>query len=117
MQVSELFGYAASLLVFVAFYMKGMVPLRVVAIASNIAFITYAWIDGLMPILVLHGALLPLNLLRLLQLRRLEHKVERAVGDERSIELLLPLMRRVTIRSAEMLCGGRCVSDELYYIV
>jgi len=117
MQVSELFGYAASLLVFVAFYMKGMVPLRVVAIASNIAFITYAWIDGLMPILVLHGALLPLNLLRLLQLRRLEHKVERAVEDERSIELLLPLMRRVTIRSAEMLCGGRCVSDELYYIV
>jgi CRP-like cAMP-binding protein len=117
MQVSELFGYAASLLVFVAFYMRGMVPLRVVAIASNIAFITYAWIDGLMPILVLHGALLPLNLLRLLQLRRLEHNVERAVEDERSIELLLPLMRRVTIRSAEMLCGGRCVSDELYYIV
>jgi hypothetical protein len=36
-----------------------MVPLRVVAIASNIAFITYAWFDGLMPILVLHGALLP----------------------------------------------------------
>jgi CRP/FNR family cyclic AMP-dependent transcriptional regulator len=117
MQVSELFGYAASLLVFAAFYMKCMVPLRVVAIASNIAFITYAWIDGLIPILVLHGALLPLNLLRLFHLRRLEHKVERAVEDERSIELLLPLMRRVTIRSAEMLCGGRCVSDELYYIV
>ncbi len=73
MHVSELFGYSASLLVFAAFYMKSMVPLRVVAIASNIAFMTYAWIDGLTPILVLHGALLPLNLLRLSQLRRLEH--------------------------------------------
>jgi hypothetical protein len=117
MQVGELFGYAASLLVFAAFYMKSMVSLRVVAIASNVAFITYAWIDGLTPILLLHGALVPLNLLRLFQFRRLEHEIEHAVEDERSIELLLPLMRRVTIRPAEMLCGGKCVSDELYYIV
>jgi hypothetical protein len=73
MHVGEFFGYSASLLVFAAFYMKSMVPLRVVAIASNIAFMTYAWLDGLTPILVLHGALLPLNLLRLSQLRRLEH--------------------------------------------
>ena len=39
-------GYCASLLVFCSFYMKTMIPLRGVAIASNIAFMTYglaAW--------------------------------------------------------------------------
>ena len=32
-------------LVFVTFYMKTMVPLRVVGILSNVAFLTYALID------------------------------------------------------------------------
>ena len=68
MDLGELFGYLASLLVFIAFYMRCMLPLRIVAIASNVAFISYAWIDGLTPILLLHGALLPLNVLRLLEL-------------------------------------------------
>ena len=70
LHLSDLAGYAASLLVFATFYMKSMVPLRLVGIASNLAFIIYALIGGLTPILLLHGALLPLNILRLLALRR-----------------------------------------------
>ncbi len=93
------------------------VPLRLVVIASNIAFIRYAWIDGLMSILILHGALLPLNVLRLIQLRRLEHEIESGVCDERCMELLLPLMRCIRIRPAEMLCSQQSVSGGIYYIV
>lgn len=70
MNMGELSGYIASLLVFAAFYMKSMVPLRLVAIASNLAFIGYALHGGLMPVLLLHGALLPLNIQRLLEVRR-----------------------------------------------
>lgn len=33
-------GYCASLLVFGAFYMTAMIPLRAIAIASNLAFIS-----------------------------------------------------------------------------
>ncbi|HSI01693.1 MAG TPA: hypothetical protein VLA02_13905 [Reyranella sp.] len=40
MSIGEVFGYIASVLVFAAFYMKTMLPLRVVAIGSNIAFIS-----------------------------------------------------------------------------
>ena len=69
MDLGELFGYLASLLVFIAFYMRRMLPLRIIAIASNVAFFSYAWIDGLTPILLLHGALLPLNVLRLFELQ------------------------------------------------
>jgi len=71
MNGADLFGYVASILVFGTFYMKQMLPLRFTAIASNVAFISYAWMNGLTPVLLLHGALLPLNLLRLVQQRRL----------------------------------------------
>ena len=67
---ADLFGYVASFLVFGTFYMKQMLPLRLTAIASNVAFVAYAWQNGLPPILLLHGALLPLNLLRLVEMRR-----------------------------------------------
>jgi CRP/FNR family cyclic AMP-dependent transcriptional regulator len=79
MHGTDLFGYAASALVFGTFYMKRMLPLRLTAIASNIAFIGYAWANGLTPILVLHATLLPLNLLRLAEQRRLAARA-RALG-------------------------------------
>ena len=37
MHTGELVGYLASALVFATFYMKTMMPLRAVAIASNVA--------------------------------------------------------------------------------
>ncbi len=60
-------GYLASALVLAAFGMKDMVNLRIVAICSNIAFIAYALVLHLQPILVLHVFLLPLNSWRLAQ--------------------------------------------------
>ncbi len=60
----EAAGYLASLLVFITFCMKTMVPLRIAAILSNVAFIAYAFYDVLYPILILHSFLLPLNVVR-----------------------------------------------------
>jgi hypothetical protein len=59
-------GYVASALVLAAFGMKDMVNLRIVAICSNIAFITYALLLNLLPVLILHVVLLPLNGWRLM---------------------------------------------------
>jgi hypothetical protein len=58
-------GFLASALVLAAFGMKDMVNLRIVAICSNIAFIAYALVLNLPPILLLHVILLPLNTWRL----------------------------------------------------
>jgi CRP/FNR family transcriptional regulator, cyclic AMP receptor protein len=91
-------GYAACGLVFCAFYMKAMGPLRAVAIASNVAFIAYGAAYALYPMLVLHAALQPLNCLRLLQLRRLIQRVRQASRREPTIDWLLPLMTRRTLR-------------------
>jgi hypothetical protein len=68
MNAHELIGYLASLLVLATFCMRDMVALRVVAIASNIAFITYALLAGIGPVLLLHAVLLPVNVLRLAEL-------------------------------------------------
>jgi hypothetical protein len=50
--------------------MKEMVPLRIVALCSNIAFIAYGIGLGLTPIWLLHASLLPLNGWRLGQALR-----------------------------------------------
>jgi hypothetical protein len=63
-------GYPASALVLAAFGMKDMVNLRIVAICSNFAFITYALLLSLTPTLILHVVLLPLNGWRLAQALR-----------------------------------------------
>ena len=59
-------GYVASALVLAAFGMKDMLNLRIVAICSNIAFITYALVLSQLPVLILHVVLLPLNGWRLM---------------------------------------------------
>lgn len=66
---TDLAGYLASSLVLLTFTMTSMRCLRLAAITSNIAFITYAILANLPPILVLHGILLPLNLFRLYQIK------------------------------------------------
>ena len=60
-------GYIASVLVFAAFCMKDMVPLRLVAVCSNVAFLAFGLGLGLMPVLLLHAILLPINCWRLWQ--------------------------------------------------
>jgi hypothetical protein len=66
----DLAGYIASSLVFLTFYMKGMIPLRLVALCSNVAFLVYAGALHLLPIVILHGALIPVNVFRLMAARR-----------------------------------------------
>jgi hypothetical protein len=71
-------GYLASLLVLATFCMRGMVALRVVAIASNVAFIAYGWLVGIHPVLILHLVLLPTNAWRLVQAVQSERRFARS---------------------------------------
>lgn len=63
----EMLGYAASLLVLATFCMRDMIALRGLAIASNLAFLGYAALAGVHPVLVLHALLLPMNVWRLVE--------------------------------------------------
>jgi hypothetical protein len=61
----ELMGYTAAGLVLATFSVRSMTALRTFAIAGNLMFICYAAFAHLLPVLVLHAVLLPLNLWRL----------------------------------------------------
>src|SRR5918996_1678748 len=102
-------AWVASLLVFSTFFMQTMIPLRVVGIASNVAFMSYALLGlaygvfgRVYPILVLHACLLPLNVIRLRQLRRLVQAVHSASGE-------VGLLAAPGRRSLTALCEGGCL--------
>jgi hypothetical protein len=61
-------GFVAAALVLATFCMRSMTALRWVALASNLAFIAYAYLGNLAPVLLLHALLLPVNACRLAQL-------------------------------------------------
>jgi hypothetical protein len=62
--LTDALGYVAAGLVFATFCAQQMALLRALAIASNVAFIGYGFLDGLWPILILHSAMLPINIRR-----------------------------------------------------
>ncbi len=99
----DLIGYLASLLVLFTFSMKTMIPLRTVAVLSNVAFIAYGLAAMLWPVLILHAILLPLNCLRLFQMRALIAKVRQAVEGNLSLDWLIPLMSRRRLGAGEVL--------------
>lgn len=66
MTPAALLGYLAASFAFATFCTKRVVPLRVLAIAGNIAFIGCGYLGELWPIVILQAALLlPLNIYRL----------------------------------------------------
>jgi len=63
--LSDAAGYVASTMVLLTFLTKDMRLLRVLAILSNIAFVTYGILVWLPPVFCLHLLLLPINTVRL----------------------------------------------------
>src|SRR5580704_5403927 len=112
----ELLGYAASTAVFATFCMNTMLPLRFLALGSNVLFCLYGFFGGLYPVLILHVLLFPINLARLIQIQRLIRDVRNASSSVISIDKLLPFMQRQRLRAGETLFRKGEVADHLYYI-
>lgn len=110
-------GYCASLLVFCTFYMKTMIPLRSVAISSNVAFLTYGLAGHLYPVAILHAILLPLNVLRLRQMRNLIRRVREASRGQMSDEWLLPLMEHKKFPAGHVLFRAGDTADRMYLVL
>jgi hypothetical protein len=87
-------GYAASAAVLATFCMSTMIPLRILALISNVLFMTYGYFDHLYPVFMLHAILFPVNALRLIQFQRLVRDMRSAHREDLSIQNLLPYMTR-----------------------
>jgi CRP/FNR family cyclic AMP-dependent transcriptional regulator len=113
----ELLGYTASAAVLASFCMSTMIPLRILALASNVLFMLYGYFDGLLPVLLLHAILLPVNLLRLAQFQRLIRDMRKAGRKDLPIESLAPYMTKRNLAAGQTLVRKGEIADRLYVLV
>ncbi len=112
----EAIGFLAAGLVFTTFCMKTMLPLRYVAVCSNVTFITYGILGEVYPLLVLHCCLLPLNIYRLREIKRLVRDVREAAQGDLNVDWMLPFMKRRPFRSGEVLFRKGDKAHEMFYL-
>src|SRR5512136_2402821 len=94
-----------------------MIPLRILALGSNLLFMAYGYVDHLYPVLMLHAILLPVNALRLVQFQRLIRDMRDAHHEDLTIKNLLPYMTRRKFAAGETLVRKGDKADRLYYLV
>ena len=110
-------GLVAAALYITSYSMKSMLPLRVLAVASNVFFIAYGYVQSSLPELVLHSVLLPLNASRLWEIRKLTEEIARATQDSPVSQWLLPHMTRRAFKAGDVLFRKGDLADEVVYIV
>lgn len=107
----------AGALVLVSSFVKTMIPLRWLAIGSNLGFVAYGAIHPSYPMLMLHAALLPINVYRLVEMQRLTRRVRevQAAGEMSGI-WLKPYMRAAKLRAGTVLFNKGDEGDRLYLL-
>jgi CRP-like cAMP-binding protein len=103
--------YAATLL------MRTMVPLRVLGIVSALFFMAYGALAGAISTFFMYLLLLPINSLRLFQMRNLVKKARVAAQGDLSMDWLKPFMNRRHYRHGDVLFRKGQPADEMYLTV
>lgn len=109
-------GYVGSVLMFLTFFMKTMIPLRMTAIAANCVMIVFTSIAHVYPILILQACLLPLNIVRFIQMKRLITRVKAAARGDFKIEPLLPFMKHEHRKDGDVLFKTGDRGDCMYFL-
>jgi CRP/FNR family transcriptional regulator, cyclic AMP receptor protein len=83
MTLVDLLGYSAASAAIGTHSMRTMIPLRVLALATNVLFIGYGYLSGTQPVFLLHLILFPLNAWRLHQMLKVLRNVSAAAASGR----------------------------------
>ena len=113
----QLPAYAGTAFVVASLFMKTMIPLRGLSMASNVCFIVYAYMVSQYPTLVMHLLLLPLNGVRLYQMAKLVRRVQAAADGDNTLTWLKPYMTRRQCKAEEMIFRKGDRADSLFFIV
>lgn len=108
----------AAALVITSAFVKTIIPLRWLAVTSNIGFILYGVLHPAPLVLALHAALLPINLWRVLEMLRLTRRVRQAQADgSSSLKVWLqPYMKRKRLKPGAVLFKRGDPADRLYVL-
>jgi CRP/FNR family transcriptional regulator, cyclic AMP receptor protein len=79
----EAIGYAGTALTVLAYGVKNLVPLRIAAILSSVAFLTYGYLTHSYPLMLMEALLLPVNAYRLIEIAWDGHAAARQKLRER----------------------------------
>jgi len=117
MSIVTMIGFVAAGLSIATLSMKTMVPLRIVAIASHIAFVIYGVLLPSVPTVVLHTIVFPLNIYRLYGMLTLIREAKAAAHGDLSIECLKPYMTKRAITAGETLFKKGDAANEMFFLV
>lgn len=107
----------AGALVLASTVVKTMIPLRFLAVASNVGFVIYAALHPSLIMLLLHATLLPINIVRVVQMVRLTRKVsEAAQSSDLSGVWLRPYMRSRRYRAGHVLFKKGDAATHLFFL-
>lgn len=108
----------AAVLIVVSAFVKTIIPLRWLAVASNAGFVVYGLMHPALLILALHLTLLPINLWRVAEMHRLTRRVRRAAASASEVQVWLrPYMKRRLVERGEVLFRRDDPADRLYFLV
>ena len=107
----------AALLVVVSAFVKTMIPLRWLAVASNVGFIVYGVLYPAPLMVVLHLVLLPVNLWRVWQMLQLTRRVAASAADSQQMEVWLrPYMRSRQYKAGHVIFADGDEARRMYFL-
>ena len=107
----------ASLLVIVSAFVKTMIPLRWLAVASNVGFIVYGLTHPAPLMVMLHAVLLPVNGVRVWQMIQLTRRVAASTADTLQLQIWLrPYMRSRRCKAGTRLFAVGDEANRLYFV-
>jgi CRP/FNR family transcriptional regulator, cyclic AMP receptor protein len=117
----EAIGYCAAAANIFVFVSNTMIPLRLAAILANALFAAYFYLKGYFPLFALNAFMVPLNVLRLRQMRRLIADVRQATqaadDGEFDYEWLRPYMKQLTLSEGFTLYRKGDISEDAFFLV
>jgi hypothetical protein len=114
--VANFLGLLGGVFYVLSVSMKSIIPLRVVGIVSTIFFIGYGVLAPAFPTAAMYLMLLPLNVIRLGQIRELIKKVRIAAGGDLSMNWLEPFMTRRNFKKGKVMFNKGDPADEMFLI-
>lgn len=107
----------ASALIVAGSFVKTMIPLRWLAVGSNVGFMLYGALFPNLPMLVLHALLIPINVYRAAEMVMLTRRVNAAAAARDTSGLWLrPYMKRHKLKAGAVLFRKGDRADHLYML-
>jgi CRP/FNR family cyclic AMP-dependent transcriptional regulator len=116
MSLAVIFGLVGAGLSATAYTMKSMLPLRAVALGSNVCFLAYGIMESQLPSILLNLVLVPLNIVRFREIRRLVRDVQAAGTDTPVSQWLVPQMSLRRAEAGQVLFKRGDTAQEMFYL-